>query len=136
MADTSKKEGPPPEKLTSLEHKVLYEQHTERAFSGEYWDTKSDGIYVCKGCHQPLFSSASKYDSGTGWPSFFAPVEANAVGTQTDRSLFTTRNEVHCARCKGHLGHVFNDGPEPTGLRYCVNSASLTLVEENSKPED
>lgn len=135
MAKTPKKEVPPAEKLTDLEYKVLREQHTERAFSGEYWNTKAAGTYVCKGCGKPLFSSATKYDSGTGWPSFYAPVEEDAVGTQIDHSLFATRTEVHCAQCKGHLGHVFDDGPEPTGLRYCVNSASISLVEDKINSE-
>ena len=130
MAKTPRKEVPPTENLTDLEIKVLREQHTERAFSGEYWNTKDAGTYVCKGCGKPLFSSATKYDSGTGWPSFYAPIEDDAVGTQIDRSLFATRTEVHCADCKGHLGHVFEDGPQPTGLRYCINSASLSLVED------
>ena len=134
MADTPKKEGPPNGKLSDLEYKVLREQHTERAFSGAYWDTKSVGTYVCKGCGHPLFSSATKYDSGTGWPSFYAPIKANAVGTQSDQSLFSTRTEVHCAHCKGHLGHLFEDGPQPTGLRYCVNSASISFVEDDSNP--
>lgn len=136
MDDTPKKEAPPVEVLSDLEYKVLREQHTERAFSGTYWNTKAAGTYVCRGCGKPLFSSTTKYDSGTGWPSFFAPIEADAVGTQVDRSLFTTRTEVHCAHCKGHLGHVFEDGPQPTGLRYCVNSASLSLVEAKQKSED
>lgn len=136
MADKSKKEDTPTKNLTDLEFKVLRKHHTERAFSGEYWKTKSAGTYICKGCNQPLFSSETKYDSGTGWPSFYAPIEADAVGTQNDRSLFMTRTEVHCAHCKGHLGHVFEDGPQPTGLRYCINSASLTLVENNSDSEN
>lgn len=136
MADKSKKEDSPTKILTDLEFKVLRKHHTERAFSGEYWKTKSAGTYMCKGCNQPLFSSETKYDSGTGWPSFYAPIEADAVGTQNDRSLFMTRTEVHCAHCKGHLGHVFEDGPQPTGLRYCINSASLTLVENNSDSEN
>lgn len=135
MTDKSKKEDAPTKNLTDLEFKVLRKHHTERAFSGEYWKTKSAGTYMCKGCNQPLFSSETKYDSGTGWPSFYAPIEADAVGTQNDRSLFMTRTEVHCAHCKGHLGHVFEDGPQPTGLRYCINSASLTLVENNSDSE-
>lgn len=136
MAKTPRKEVPPTENLTDLEIKVLREQHTERAFSGEYWNTKDAGTYVCKGCGKPLFSSATKYDSGTGWPSFYAPIEDDAVGTQIDRSLFATRTEVHCADCKGHLGHVFEDGPQPTGLRYCINSASLSLVEDRSDSKD
>lgn len=135
MAENPKKEDIPTQKLTDLEFKVLRKHHTERAFSGEYWQTKSAGTYICKGCNHPLFSSETKYDSGTGWPSFYAPIEAEAVGTQSDRSLFMTRTEVHCAHCKGHLGHVFEDGPQPTGLRYCINSASLTLVENNSDSE-
>ncbi|MCY3542315.1 MAG: peptide-methionine (R)-S-oxide reductase MsrB [Gammaproteobacteria bacterium] len=135
MAKTPKKEVRPTEKLTDLEYKVLREQHTERAFSGKYWNTNAAGTYVCKGCGKPLFSSATKYNSGTGWPSFYAPVEEDAVGTQIDRSLFATRTEVHCAQCKGHLGHVFEDGPEPTGLRYCVNSASLSLVEDKTSSQ-
>ena len=136
MTKTPRKEVPPNENLTDLEIKVLREQHTERAFSGEYWNTKDAGTYVCKGCGKPLFSSATKYDSGTGWPSFYAPIEDDAVGTQIDRSLFATRTEVHCADCKGHLGHVFEDGPQPTGLRYCINSASLSLVEDRSDTND
>ncbi len=136
MAKTPRKAVPPTENLTDLEIKVLREQHTERAFSGEYWNTKDAGTYVCKGCGKPLFSSATKYDSGTGWPSFYAPIKDDAVGTQIDRSLFATRTEVHCADCKGHLGHVFEDGPQPTGLRYCINSASLSLVEDRSDSKD
>lgn len=136
MTDTPKKEVTSSEKLTDLEYKVLRKQHTERAFSGAYWNTKEAGTYLCKGCGTPLFSSTTKYDSGTGWPSFFAPIEADAVGTQVDRSLFATRTEVHCAHCKGHLGHVFNDGPQPTGLRYCVNSASLSLVTDEPANEE
>lgn len=136
MADNPEKEVPPTKKLTDLEFKVLRKQHTERAFSGEYWNTKTTGIYVCRGCNQPLFSSETKYDSGSGWPSFYAPIETDAVSTQNDRTLFMTRTEVHCAHCKGHLGHVFDDGPQPTGLRYCVNSASLALVKDNSNSED
>lgn len=136
MADSTKKEVESTQKLTELEFKVLRKQHTERAFSGEYWNTKTNGTYVCKGCSQPLFSSETKYDSGTGWPSFYAPIDEHAVGTNVDQSLFMTRTEVHCAHCQGHLGHVFEDGPKPTGLRYCVNSASLALVEDHTTSDE
>jgi len=97
---------------------VLRERGTERAFSHEYNSKKDPGIYRCAGCGNSLFSSKAKYDSGCGWPSFYEPIEENAVGNNVDKSLFMTRKEVHCARCGGHLGHVFEDGPPPTGLRY------------------
>ena len=115
------------ELLSDEEYRVLREQGTERAFAGQYWDEKQPGIYRCRGCGSPLFTAAAKYDSGTGWPSFYEAVDKDAVGTETDSSLFMTRTEVHCSRCGGHLGHLFPDGPEPTGLRYCVNSCSLEL---------
>ena len=111
-------------KLSPAQYQVLREHGTERAGSSPLDKEYGEGIYHCAGCGQPLFPSDTKFNSGTGWPSFSAPIE-QAVGTQTDRSLFMTRTEVHCSRCGGHLGHVFDDGPQPTGLRYCMNGAAL-----------
>ena len=116
--------------LTPQEFHVTREAGTEPAFSGVYWDTKTPGIYRCKCCDTPLFDANTKYDSGTGWPSFYAPISDDAVITRADNSHFTRRTEVLCAACEAHLGHVFPDGPDPTGLRYCMNSASLNLAEE------
>ncbi len=115
------------DKLTDDQYRVTQQQGTEPAFTGEYWNCKTPGTYHCVCCGEPLYDADTKFDSGTGWPSFFAPVADEAVETNTDTSHGMTRTEVHCRRCGAHLGHIFPDGPKPTGMRHCINSASLKL---------
>jgi peptide-methionine (R)-S-oxide reductase len=115
------------QQLTPEQFQVLRRHGTERAFTGAYHDSHESGVYRCAGCGLELFSSETKFDSGTGWPSYYQPINPEHVGTKEDNTMFSRRTEVHCARCGGHLGHVFDDGPDPTGLRYCINSVSLAF---------
>ena len=129
MTDMPKTEAEWREKLDPEQYQVLRQGGTERAFTGKYWDSKAEGLYRCAGCGEKLFSSDTKYESHSGWPSFYQPIAEDLVDEEEDRSYGMVRTEIKCANCGGHLGHVFPDGPQPTGLRYCVNSASLDLEE-------
>jgi peptide-methionine (R)-S-oxide reductase len=121
------------EQLSPEQYQIARKAGTEPAFTGQYWNTKDPGVYVCVCCGEPLFNAQTKFDSGTGWPSFSKPIDSSAVEEHSDRSFGMARTEARCASCNAHLGHVFEDGPAPSGLRYCMNSASLQLKREETK---
>ncbi len=121
------------DRLTPIQYEVCVKRGTERAYTGEYWNNHEKGVYRCVVCGNELFSSDTKFDSGTGWPSFWQPIQKDNVEEKSDNGLWMTRTEVQCSQCGSHLGHVFDDGPNPTGLRYCMNSASLKLEKGDSK---
>ena len=131
MSDVPNTDAQWREKLSPEQYQILRQGGTERAFTGKYWDSKASGTYKCAGCGTELFASDTKYESGSGWPSFFKPMDPATIDEFDDRSFGMVRTEIRCSNCGGHLGHVFPDGPQPTGLRYCVNSASLDLDEED-----
>jgi peptide-methionine (R)-S-oxide reductase len=133
MEKIQKSEAEWQQALSPEQYEVCRKQATERPFTGKYHDHKAEGTYTCAGCGAPLFGSGTKYDSGSGWPSFWEPLDPGCTESTEDRSLFMVRTEVHCAHCDSHLGHVFDDGPQPTGMRYCVNSASLDFNSADSK---
>jgi peptide-methionine (R)-S-oxide reductase len=134
MAKIQKTEAEWRRELTPEQYRVLREKGTERPWTGEYNASKEDGVFTCAGCGAELFASDTKFESGSGWPSFYAPASEEAVETEEDNSFFMRRTEVMCATCGGHLGHVFDDGPAPTGLRYCINSAALDLDPATKPP--